>query len=210
MKKFNCNTCSNEFESKKACKTREPKYCSKNCYSVSLRKYKVCESCKTEFYNFKNSKYCSKDCSNVNLKGIKLSDEHKTKISTARKKSEKCKGENLYNWKGGKETQAIRLKQSFYKRKRSLKLKMPILFLTNILKAQNNNCFFCEKDLTRYKAIEHLTPVSKGGDNEKCNLVYSCKSCNSKKRQNTLEEFAIKQNRIDWLNKWELTFIKAL
>ena len=41
--------------------------------------------------------------------------------------------------------------------------------------------FFCESDLTNYKAIEHLTPVSRGGDNEKYNLVYSCKSCNSKK-----------------------------
>jgi hypothetical protein len=210
MRKFSCLTCNNEFESKKACKSREPKYCSKECYSVSLRKYKVCANCKTEFYNFKNNKYCSKDCSKVNLKGTKLTNEHKNKISRARKKSEKCKGENLYNWKGGKETEAFRLKQSFYKRKNSLKLKMPILFLNRILKAQKNACFFCEADLTNYKAIEHLTPVSKGGDNEKCNLVYSCKSCNSKKRQNTLEEYAIKQNRIDWLNKWELTFIEAL
>jgi hypothetical protein len=93
---------------------------------------------------------------------------------------------------------------------RGLKKEMPITFLHRMLMVQKNKCFFCECDLTDYKAIEHLTPISKGGDNDVFNLVYSCKSCNSKKRQNTLEEFAIKQNRIDWLNKWEHIFSIAL
>ncbi|MGB4984169.1 MAG: HNH endonuclease, partial [Erysipelotrichaceae bacterium] len=141
---------------------------------------------------------------------IKLTDAHKKALSDGRKNSIKCKGENLYNWKGGKETEAIRMKQSFYKRKLGLKLKMPLLFLKNVLKAQENNCFFCENDLSNYKAIEHLTPVSKGGDNQIYNLVYSCKSCNSQKRQNTLEEFAIKKNRFDWLNKFDKIYANAI
>lgn len=61
-----------------------------------------------------------------------------------------------------------------------------------------------------YKAIEHLTPVSRNLDNHIYNLVYTCKSCNSKKRQNTLEEYAIKQNRIDWINKWEILFTNTM
>ncbi len=40
-------------------------------------------------------------------------------------------------------------------------------------------------------AIEHLTPVSHGGDNQRWNLVYSCRSCNSKKHDKTMEEYAI-------------------
>jgi 5-methylcytosine-specific restriction endonuclease McrA len=87
---------------------------------------------------------------------------------------------------------------------------MPTEFLQKILRAQDNKCFFCECDLTEYKAIEHLTPVSKGGDNNFYNLVYSCKSCNSKKRQKTLEEFALSTGNIYWLEKWENLFIETL
>jgi hypothetical protein len=49
-----------------------------------------------------------------------------------------------------------------------------------------------------------------GGDNQMYNLVYSCKSCNSQKRQNTLEEFAIKINRFDWLNKFDTIYASAI
>jgi len=71
---------------------------------------------------------------------------------------------------------------------------------------QKNKCFFCECDLTKYKAIEHLTPLSRGGDNQKYNLVYSCKSCNSKKRNKTLEEYAIQTNNFNWIDKFDLIF----
>lgn len=205
-----CKTCCKQFQSGKNCSTRAPKFCSKECYGVSLRKYKNCKKCNKQFYNFKNTKYCSKECSKGNLKSTKLTDDHKNKISLARINSEKCKGFNLYNWRGGKETELIRLKEYFYKRKRSLKLEMPLLFLKNILKSQSNNCFFCEQDLINYKAIEHLTPISKGGDNQTYNLVYSCKSCNSQKGQNTLEQFAIKKNRFDWLDKFDKVYANAI
>lgn len=210
MKNIVCKTCLKEFETKKNCKTRIVKFCSKECYSVSLRKYKVCDHCKIEFYNFKNTKFCSKECSKNNLKNKKLTDEHKVKISISRINSEKCKKENLYNWKGGKETESIRIKESFYKRKLGLKLKMPLEFLKNVLKVQKNKCFFCENDLNDYKAIEHLTPVSKSGDNQSYNLVYSCKSCNSQKRQSTLEQFAVKKNRFDWLDKFDTIYANAI
>lgn len=189
--KFNCLTCNIEFKSKKTCKSRVPKYCTKECYAKSLIKEKIIKV-------------------KVSRKGIKLTDAHKKSLSEGRKKSEKCKGKNLYNWKGGKETEAIRAKESFYKRKFALKFKMPLIFLKNVLEAQDRNCFFCENDLKEYKAIEHLTPVSKGGDNQTYNLVYSCKSCNSQKRQNTLEEFAIKKNRFDWLDKFDKIYANAI
>ena len=95
--KFNCLNCGTEFQSKKTCKTRTPKYCSKQCYGKSLIKEKPIK--------IKNDR-----------KGIKLTDAHKKALSEGRKNSEKCKGENLYNWKGGKETESIRMKQSYYKR----------------------------------------------------------------------------------------------
>jgi 5-methylcytosine-specific restriction endonuclease McrA len=215
MKTYNCKSCGNDFESKKGCKTREPKYCSSKCYGVTLKMEIKCKLCNQVIENkhsasLKNRIYCSRKCQSEARLNKPLNEEWKQALSVGRKSSIKCKGENLYNWKGGKETETIRMKSHFYKRKRGLQKEMPITFLHRMLMVQKNKCFFCECDLTDYKAIEHLTPISKGGDNDVFNLVYSCKSCNSKKRQNTLEEFAIKQNRIDWLNKWEHIFSIAL
>jgi hypothetical protein len=215
MNVFICKSCNKEFESKKKCKSRVPKFCSIKCYGQSLKIVKNCKLCGSEIENkhsvsLKNRVYCSKTCQSKSRKNIPLSEEWKKALSEGRKKSEKCKGSNLYNWKGGKETKKIRLKTSFYKRKKALTKDMPVEFLNKILLAQNNKCFFCESEFEKYKAIEHLTPVSRGGDNEIYNLVYSCKSCNSKKRQKTLEEFAIKEKRLDWINKWESVFSEAL
>ena len=158
----------------------------------------------------KNRVYCSKDCQSKARKNVPLSEEWKKALSEGRKKSEKCKGENLYNWKGGKETELIRYRIYNNKRRTLLNKKIDVLFLEKLILIQNNKCFFCECDLTEYKAIEHLTPVSRGGDNDIYNLVYSCKSCNSNKRQQTLEEYAIKNKRLDWLQKWEKLFIETL
>jgi hypothetical protein len=207
---FKCQVCSNVFYSSKACKSRTPKFCSKVCYAESLKKYKICESCGVNFANYKNEKYCSRQCSLSGFAKIERSSSWNKNISIARLASEKCKGDKLYNWKGGKETERIRMKESFYKRKKRLTLPMPVDSLKKIFKIQNGNCFFCDKTLADYKAIEHLTPVSKGGDNHPFNLVYSCKSCNSTKRQQTLEEFAIKNMRLDWVHKWERIYIESL
>jgi hypothetical protein len=186
-----CQTCETEFTSKKQCKSRTPKFCTKKCYATSLLKPKEPKQPRKS------------------RKGILLSNEWKAALSEGRKNSDKCKGENLYNWKGGKSTERLRLKQSMYKRKLNLKKEFDQSFLSKVLIAQKNKCFFCEKKFIEYKAIEHLTPVSRGGDNDNYNLVYSCKSCNSTKRQNTLEEFAIKNRRFDWIDKFDFVYATA-
>jgi hypothetical protein len=209
-KVFNCLHCKNDFKSIKSCKNRTPKYCSKKCYSENLKKYKICNCCKISFANWANDKYCSLKCKNDSRKGITFSEVWKNNISEARKNSIKCKGENLYNWKGGLLTLKLRAKGYFYKRKRSLKLDFNQDYLNRLLIVQQNKCFFCESNLSNYKAIEHLTPVSKGGDNENYNLVYSCKSCNSKKRQLTLEQFALKTGKIYLLDKFDYVYSSAI
>jgi hypothetical protein len=215
MKTYICKCCNKNFESKKGCKSRIPKFCSKECYAESLRLHIKCKLCGNEIENkhsvsIKNRVYCSLKCHSESRKNKPLPEKWKIALSEGRKKSEKCKGKNLYNWKGGKETESIRMKQYFYKRKKLLKLDMPVQYLKNVLIAQNNQCFFCDSKLEEYKAIEHLTPVSKGGDNHTFNLVYSCKSCNSKKRQQTLEEFAVNNNRFDLLDKFDYIYATAI
>ena len=43
-------------------------------------------------------------------------------------------------------------------------------------------CHYCDKQLTRFSAtLDHIQPVSEGGDNSFDNLVTSCLHCNSKR-----------------------------
>ena len=51
-------------------------------------------------------------------------------------------------------------------------------------------CSYCGNQLTRFTAtLDHVKPVSEGGDNSYDNLVTACRSCNSKKTGKTLGDF---------------------
>ena len=47
-------------------------------------------------------------------------------------------------------------------------------------------CFYCGEPATE---IDHLTPISRGGTGELSNLASSCRSCNARKRDLTVDEF---------------------
>jgi 5-methylcytosine-specific restriction endonuclease McrA len=46
---------------------------------------------------------------------------------------------------------------------------------------QKGQCFYCRRDLNYYFHIEHMKPVSRGGDNNRENIVVSCGGCNLEK-----------------------------
>jgi hypothetical protein len=51
-------------------------------------------------------------------------------------------------------------------------------------------CYKCGKQLTRFDAtLDHLVPVSKGGDNSYDNLSTCCLQCNSKRRNRDLADY---------------------
>ena len=189
-------------------------FCSKKCYANSIRKEKPCKFCGAEIDANGGGKlnrvYCSRRCQYAARIGTTLSEEWRASLSRGRLNSDKCRGKNLYNWKGGKETQLLRNKNYYYKRKKGLQVPFDKVFLDKLIIKQDWKCFFCEKSLSEYKAIEHLTPVSRGGDNENWNIVYSCKNCNSRKGQQTLEEYAIKNKRFDWLDKFDVVYAGSL
>lgn len=199
-----CQNCNNLFVSNKLCKSRQPKYCSKSCFGRFNRQIKKCNNCGQEYYHkrsYENKKYCSIHCAIKSRIGIKLSDEWKESLREGRKKSDKCRGQNLYNWKGGKDTIIARVNLSRQKRRTSTNIEIDINFTNQLLVAQNNRCFYCESDLSKYKAVEHLIPIIKGGDNQKTNLVYSCKKCNSSKGTLTLVQYSNKINKPDLIIK---------
>ena len=86
---------------------------------------------------------------------------------------------------------AERMKIHYHKRRSAQHIAVDKEYLSILRKYQQNRCFYCGQDMGEHPAIEHLTPVSHGGDNQRWNLVYSCRSCNSKKHDKTMEEYAI-------------------
>ncbi|MBN2829471.1 MAG: HNH endonuclease [Candidatus Cloacimonetes bacterium] len=51
-----------------------------------------------------------------------------------------------------------------------------------IFERDNYKCYYCDMQLTRFSAtIDHIQPVSQGGDNSYDNLVTSCLQCNSRR-----------------------------
>jgi 5-methylcytosine-specific restriction endonuclease McrA len=50
-----------------------------------------------------------------------------------------------------------------------------------IKKMQKNKCAYCRVRLGRKYHIDHITPVSKGGTNDRCNLQIACVGCNLSK-----------------------------
>lgn len=53
-------------------------------------------------------------------------------------------------------------------------------------------CSYCHKQLTRFSAtLDHIHPVSEGGDNSFDNLITSCIHCNSKKGGRPIMDFIL-------------------
>jgi hypothetical protein len=59
-----------------------------------------------------------------------------------------------------------------------------------IFERDNYKCTYCRKQLTRFTAtLDHITPVSAGGDNGDGNLKTACLECNSRKTSRPLGDF---------------------
>ena len=57
-----------------------------------------------------------------------------------------------------------------------------------LLREQNYVCFYCKEPLDKYH-VDHKTPVSRGGRDDKKNLCCSCPPCNLRKKDKTAAEF---------------------
>jgi len=63
----------------------------------------------------------------------------------------------------------------------------PLLRRSRKARPEKDSCAYCGSpyELTR----DHVTPRSRGGDNEPGNLVWACRNCNSAKGDRTPEEW---------------------
>lgn len=175
----------------------------------------LCLNCGVDFYSRKkcatrSPKYCSKSCYAESLKKYKTCKMCSVRFANYKNIffcSKECSIQYSIETAQPKKERAAKYR---HKRRSQLNVELDVTYLTALLEAQGNDCFYCEQPMTSYRAVEHLTPVSKGGSNAIYNVVYSCKSCNSKKRDKTLEDWAIKTGNIQWLDKFDKIFMEAL
>jgi hypothetical protein len=64
-----------------------------------------------------------------------------------------------------------------------------------IFERDNFKCHYCGKLLTRFSAtLDHIQPVSRGGDNSYDNLVTACLHCNSERGNKPVMDFITSKN----------------
>ena len=85
-----------------------------------------------------------------------------------------------------------------------------------VFKRDSFTCQYCGKSAPDVVLeVDHINPVSKGGDNDLLNLITSCRDCNRgksdrelsddsmvTKQQKELEELQEKRNQIDMMLEW--------
>jgi len=60
----------------------------------------------------------------------------------------------------------------------------------NVYKRDGYTCHYCEQEMDEDdRTLDHIIPVSRGGQHTEDNLVVSCRSCNSKKGTKDYIEF---------------------
>lgn len=66
------------------------------------------------------------------------------------------------------------------------------------LRENATHCHYCQSffDGVLIKTIDHVLPISRGGDHSMANLVVACKPCNSQKQAATPEEWAARREKI--------------
>ena len=203
-------------------------YCCSECYYDSMRKKNrgkkfICRNCGKIFYSIKsdknrNPKYCSKSCcakDNADKKIIRVENTCKycgkifyTKPSGRKKYcSRACQynGATLYDDR--LHNKAKRCAKSRYER---MTKKIDKLYIKALCIAQRYKCAYCGKSLNEGYHIEHLIPLSRGGDNDEWNIVLLCPHCNMSKNSKTLVEYALYIGDIGLLTSTENIFLRAL
>lgn len=80
-------------------------------------------------------------------------------------------------------------------------LRTPISWKIKQEAQKAEKCFYCGKKLGKNKTLDHIIPVSRGGDNSIKNLVACCEDCNYSKGALTLGEWKYTlEERLKYIN----------
>jgi len=128
--------------------------------------------------------------------------EHVKEIQTKSRNKPENKKRKIEQNKLYKKTFSGKISQKNYDHKRRIKVRdladgtvvQKVLFplnkeLSDLLKTQDNKCFYCSIELDTHMHLDHYIPLSKGGTHSIDNVVWACPSCNIKKGSLFPKEF---------------------
>ena len=178
-----CVICGKEIEN---AKNKSKKFCSEQCRYEHIKntriKYRKCRTCGKEFkvtnhYRFVCSDSCRKIINDINMRNFAVQQENKVRHNEHAREVRK--------------TEKGYLKATYSRMMNRLKGGLSFEELCNLYYS-TNKCFYCGKETIPFtvdKQIDHKTPISRGGKNNKENLVICCKACNSGKKERTEAEY---------------------
>lgn len=212
------------------------KFCSPQCYHSYQKRNKkehrghefVCQNCGKSFYSRKKDhkripKFCSRKCcgsyngrnrsENANANRIKKVCKQCDKVFYVPKcfeNQECCSKQCSYKYRTIYDTHESRYARDLGKvRRESLKKKISKTYLKALFIAQRGRCGYCDRPLSDYKAIDHINPVCRGGDNDNWNLLYTCKHCNSSKGGKSFIDYVIENEALGLIDKIDLIHARA-
>lgn len=174
-----CKDCKSEYDKQRYLKIREKRIEQSLLYYIN-NKDKIAE------YNIKNKERI-KIRRHINyLKNIEKHKKHNFDYYHLHKETVIL---NRKIW--GKENSFLnKIYRKVATAKRRCRGEIKASDLKEMLKKQNNKCDYCGVELDEYNIqLDHIKPVSKGGDNSLDNLHFVCKNCNLRKYTREEEEF---------------------
>jgi len=203
-----CAVCGSDF------KTTNPrkKYCSKSCLNKRgrLNTNNNCIVCDKEIKTKWLKKFCSEECSikrrrgrtkeykernkdKVKLYGDKYREENREKILKEKKLYYKENKEKIYDYskqyrKDNKEKGIVHHQQR-RARIKNLEATLTITQWEAIKETFDHKCAYCGE--VKPLEQEHFIPLISDGEYTKDNIIPSCKSCNSSKKDRNFFEWYI-------------------
>ena len=168
-----------------------------DCFSTVRRnkdgKNHKCKDC----YNSYIRNWSQKNKESVNARVLVYHHKNKTAKNLKRKKSYILNKDSQY--RTGKEWAAKNPEKTrTYKRNYSHRRRQILVGQTwqikdrELAEIKSQTCFYCGS--SNQITIDHILPVSKGGEHRIGNLVPACKSCNSSKGNKFLVEWKVFQS----------------
>ena len=178
----------------KTCKQCSKKYHSKRYLS---KRDEILEKCRV--YRLENREFTLESSRKSYLKHRESKLNYGKEYRNKNKDKELARRRKYYNTERGRELINFSAKiWTAWRRKTSKTLKKDFTLMdwNNCLNYFNNKCVYCGVSTDKL-AIDHLIPISNFGETIKTNIVPSCKSCNSSKKNHEFESWYTKQQFYD-------------
>jgi len=139
----------------------------------------ICSKCREEkssdeFYKQTKSRIgLSLYCKKCSLKSLR----------EWRSKNPKRPAELSKNWRDKNKEKSKMVRAASYAKRRAFKVNGSInsSFIKQLMDYQKCMCVVCRKDISKSFHLDHIVPISKGGNSEKYNLQLLCPECNLRK-----------------------------